>query len=160
MELEGAAMELAGAAAGAGRLAGVARAAGVAAEAPESVSDFLLLRVRLVLAAVVPLEVVLAESVAEAVAAPRSTAGFSLLLVFLVAVVTLEVVLADSVAAASAFLLFWWVFFAAVALVAELSGLAAALESAGLVFFDFLTADFLAVDFSAVVDEVSAAATD
>jgi hypothetical protein len=113
----------------------------------------------LVLAAV-PLEVVLAESVAEAVAAPLSTAGFSLLLVFLVAVVALDVVLADSVAAASAFLLFLWVFFAAVALVAELAGLAEALESAGLVFFDLLATDFLAVDFSAVVDEVSAAAAD
>ncbi|MGA8312085.1 MAG: hypothetical protein WB755_18770, partial [Terriglobales bacterium] len=53
IELEGAAVELAGAAAGAAAGAGAGLEAGAAAVVPESVSDFLLLRVFLVGAAVV-----------------------------------------------------------------------------------------------------------
>ena len=146
-------MEVARAAAGAGAdavgLAAAGLAAGAAAMAPESISDFLLLRVFLVLVALVSAGVALADSAAGA-AAPLSAATFLLLRVFLVAAGSLAVVLADSVAAVSDFLLF---FFAAVSLLAEVSELAASvvLDFAFLLLADF----FLAV----VVDaEVSAAA--
>ena len=132
-------------------MAGTGLAAGAVATAPESIADFLLLRVFLVVVAVASVGGVLADSAAGAVA-PLSAAAFLLLRVFLVAAGSLAVVLADSVAA-SAFLLFLLVFFAVVSLLAELSELAAsvALDSAFLLFVDF----FLAV----VVDtEVSAAA--
>ena len=72
--------------------------------APESISDFLLLRVFLVLAALVSAGVALADSAAGA-AAPLSAAAFLLLRVFLVAAGSLAVVLADSVAAFGLFAL-------------------------------------------------------
>jgi len=120
---------------------------------PESIPDFLLLRVFLVVVAVAPVGVVLADS-AAGVAAPLSAAAFLLLRVFLVAAGSLAVVLADSVAAVSDFLLFLLVFFAAVLLPAEVSELAAsvALDSAFLLFVDF----FLAVVVEAVAADSSA----
>jgi hypothetical protein len=103
----------------------------------ESISAVLLLRVFLVLAAVVSVGAVVADSAAGA-AAPLSAAAFLLLRVFLVAADSVAVVPADSVAA-SVFLL---VFFAAVLLLVELSELAASVAPGSAFFFDF----FLAVD--------------
>ena len=85
IELEGAAMELAGAAAGAVAdavwLAGAGLLAGAAAEVPESISDFLLLRVFFAGAAVVSAVAVVAAGAAAGVAgvAPESAAAFLLL---------------------------------------------------------------------------------
>ena len=137
MEFEGAAIELAG-------VAGAGSEAAVAGAAPESMADFLLLRLLLTgvaLVSVVPAAVAGAAAGAAA-AAPESAAAFLLLRVFLVgvAVVSADAVLAGSAAAAADFLLFLLVFFDPVSLAAaEVSDSAAAsAEAAFLLFFVFL----------------------
>ena len=119
--------------------------------APESISDFLLLRVFLVLVAVVSAGVALADSAAGA-AAPLSAAAFLLLRVFLVAAGSLAAVLADSVAACRPFCSSsCWSFSLPFRCRLKCrAGRFVPAESAFLLFFDF---------FLAVVDvEVSAAA--
>jgi hypothetical protein len=161
MEFEGAAIELDGAGevgavevcvAGAG-LAGVAAAA-----EPESISDFLLLRVRLVGVAPVSVPAAAVAGVAAgapvAGAAPESAAAaFLLLRVFLVgvAVVSADAVPVEAPAASSDFLLFLLFFVVALSLaVAEAPEPAAAVSPPA----DFL--DFFV--FLVVLEEVSAAA--
>lgn len=175
MEPDDEAMELDAPAAGeepeAVWLAGAGLEAGAEAAAPEFISDFLLLRVRLAVAGVASLaDAVLAGSVvasaafllfflllvpaspavvelAEVALSASAEAAFLLLLLLLLlpSAAAADSVFADSAVVASDFLLFLGVFFDAVSLaVVEVS----AVLSAFLLFFDF--------DFLVAVDELSA----